>query len=248
MCLFTSPPFFASQSLLFRSVFSLLALPGSPGVARRKSQSLLFRSVFSLRCGPDRRHGLRGDVAIPSIQVGFFTQRRMKMVCKVCGGSQSLLFRSVFSLTLASGVSVHHFVAIPSIQVGFFTRILRKPFRSIRFGRNPFYSGRFFHSMGLELERAAERDMVAIPSIQVGFFTSLWTSRRGSRRWWRSQSLLFRSVFSLLMSRVRRRTDIMSQSLLFRSVFSLGREHRDTQFGGKVAIPSIQVGFFTQRL
>ncbi len=68
----------------------------------------------------------RLSVAIPSIQVGFFTSLQ-EMIIKVCA----------------------EFVAIPSIQVGFFTLQILAVFSYIADGcRNPFYSGRFFHSQG----------------------------------------------------------------------------------------------------
>ncbi len=91
--------------------------------------------------------------------------------------SQSLLFRAVFSLergythVVGSGC-----VAIPSIQVGFFT----------------------LEARGM-LDKW-NRQGVAIPSIQVGFFTLQVGNRGGARQATKSQSLLFRSVFSLNFS------------------------------------------------
>ncbi len=188
------------------------------------------------------------EVAIPSIQVGFFTQReRRKKDEKICVLSQSLLFRSVFSLKFCIRTfwRTDNKVAIPSIQVGFFTPCRFFPadelversqsllFRSVfslfgvvakafglRNGRNPFYSGRFFHSSSSN-PRCVEREFVAIPSIQVGFFTLI--------------------IMKHCLMRLKK-----SQSLLFRSVFSLKKGYaKDWELFKEVAIPSIQVGFFT---
>ncbi len=68
-----------------------------------------------------------------------------------------------------SGMKVY--VAIPSIQVGFFTLAVERIASYGQRGRNPFYSGRFFHSMVY-----LDAQMVYLE---------------------KSQSLLFRSVFSL---------------------------------------------------
>ncbi len=215
-----------------------------------ESQSLLFRSVFSLY------EGRGGD-------------------CRLPDSSQSLLFRSVFSLMKREVhfVKYGNSVAIPSIQVGFFTPDANVGIVTGEISRNPFYSGRFFHSerSPYVIVWAGE---VAIPSIQVGFFTRP-PYPGGDRRGGESQSLLFRSVFSLRAvpgtvrpgRRAKGRNPFYSgrffhsasakfytghfsrsQSLLFRSVFSLriGPPCWRTR-QSVVAIPSIQVGFFTRR-
>ena len=116
------------------------------------------------------------------------------------------------------------------------------PLRSF-LSRNPFYSGRFFHSIGA-VPAGALILRVAIPSIQVGFSILHRSMHRSMHRSW-SQSLLFRSVFPFEKGKRRRLLfSAMSQSLLFRSVFPFGQgrlPHGNEE--GEVAIPSIQVGF-----
>ncbi len=141
--------------------------------------------------------------------------------------------------------------------------------------RNPFYSGRFFHSGRDQGRPRNPGGGVAIPSIQVGFFTPKEGVRRPVTAGRRSQSLLFRSVFSLAeVAEPQAGRDqgvaipsiqvgfftrkyppaspasgrSVSQSLLFRSVFSLsGHPKRPRPPQRWVAIPSIQVGFFTRQ-
>jgi len=166
-----------SQSLLFRSVFSLaLRIQEATGGAVSRNP---FYSGRFFHSAPFPERSVLADarkVAIPSIQVGFFTRLRQNFIPATSPGrnpfysgrffhsvcpafpdhvfcrSQSLLFRSVFSLPPHGGEirPAHPEVAIPSIQVGFFT-----PDRSAllanapKCSRNPFYSGRFFHSAAL---------------------------------------------------------------------------------------------------
>jgi len=138
--------------------------------------------------------------------------------------SQSLLFRSVFPFAA---------ILIPGVLVFFLSQSLL--FRSVfpfymrhrrpvspRCGRNPFYSGRFFHS---------------------NFYSNIQLKRKVT-----SQSLLFRSVFPfprLSQSGKITRPFVAIPSIqvgfsIQRSFFVLWQKTMD------VAIPSIQVGFSIQ--
>ncbi len=193
------------------------------------------------------RRGTAPTVAIPSIQVGFFTQAFCMEMLSDFQESQSLLFRSVFSLS----------------EIRF--RLLAALVRS----RNPFYSGRFFHSPKNRPPYPGG-DRVAIPSIQVGFFTqgkpvTLQGDRKQGRNPFYSGRFFHSNWQKELADRVRRnpfysgrffhskgerengKNKQTSQSLLFRSVFSLQKiTCFGQEFGAGVAIPSIQVGFFTR--
>ncbi len=137
-----------SQSLLFRSVFSLPATPRGRDHRRGGSQSLLFRSVFSLAAERDMEILEARMVAIPSIQVGFFTRPRPPQRWQ----SRKVAIPSIqvgFFTPLRGmpGAANWIMVAIPSIQVGFFTHEGGENGRAGKVCRNPFYSGRFFHSI-----------------------------------------------------------------------------------------------------
>ncbi len=165
-------------------------------------------------------------VAIPSIQVGFFT--RCFLHCNVLHGlaSQSLLFRSVFSLfqRIAETVERINAVAIPSIQVGFFTRLqwqrIIVPTKTVAIPS--IQVGFFTHGTGGRANVVP--DDVAIPSIQVGFFTR--RSRRGTCTGLCCRNPFYSGRFFHSPQRqgVSWPDPIASQSLLFRSVFSL-RNH-----------------------
>ncbi len=192
---------------------------------------------------------LAKDVAIPSIQVGFFTPSLRKVNSTRPELSQSLLFRSVFSL-----------VNISTKRCGQSCWSQSLLFRSVfsldafciatscmAWRRNPFYSGRFFHSFS-----GSRRPSSASTRSQSLLFRSVFSlgcnGRELSSQQRPSQSLLFRSVFSLTVREAELMwCPMMSQSLLFRSVFSLGGAGGGLVQGFAVAIPSIQVGFFTPR-
>jgi len=136
---------FPSQSLLFRSVFPFAAERAAAEILVELSQSLLFRSVF------------------PFVNEDGATDDR-------CEVSQSLLFRSVFpfrwpsSSGLASGTKSQSLLFRSVFPLSDCSR--HRGRRDL--GRNPFYSGRFFHSL------------------KRGYASGIGI---------RSQSLLFRSVF-----------------------------------------------------
>jgi len=139
----------------------------------------------------------------------------------------------------------HHLgsVAIPSIQVGFSipsavrlthikTGMRRNPFYSGRFfhsknypplfgvgkSRNPFYSGRFFHSSFSRTKRSAGGQR-RNPFYSGRFFHSKYVVGLPRGGCIMSQSLLFRSVFPFTSVGWRGARPVKSQSLLFRSVF-----------------------------
>jgi len=148
---------------------------------------------------PKRSGGRSRKVAIPSIQVVFFNLRDKLLPKGFDELSQSLLFRSFFSIS-------KKFVELSPRMLG----------------RNPFYSGRFFQST-IFYHKKIWSLRVAIPSIQVVFFNS-------------------RQAVGTAGDPAD-----MSQSLLFRSFFSIGsRPHRQCRPPRAVAIPSIQVVFFNQ--
>ncbi len=189
---------------------------------------------------------LSPEVAIPSIQVGFFTRNEKRDITDLIYRCRNPFYSGRFFHSKTIGMANMYFSRNPFYSGRFF----HSPYSSWRyiypaFGRNPFYSGRFFHSpttrspcpssgrsqsllfrsvfsLGWSSPPWARPEMcVAIPSIQVGFFTPR-CQRRGITSSLRSQSLLFRSVFSLKVTEINLSPD------------------RDF-----VAIPSIQVGFFT---
>jgi len=86
--------------------------------------------------------------------------------------------------------------------------------------RNPFYSGRFFHSK--EMKKEVKGEVSRNPFYSGRFFHSRLLAAL-VRNAVRSQSLLFRSVFSLGNESEGKGSEdgVQSQSLLFRSVFSL---------------------------
>jgi len=138
--------------------------------------------------------------------------------------SQSLLFRSVFPFyedyeNRSGGIEV----AIPSIQVGFSIQSGGGwTSTGSAFSRNPFYSGRFFHSPEIVSELNRNQEKVAIPSIQVGFSILLSNKEAFIAAYSRNPFYSGRFFHSL-------RRFVVKQGSL------------------SVAIPSIQVGFSIQR-
>ena len=138
--------------------------------------------------------------------------------------------------------------------------------QALVYGRNPFYSGRFFHSrnnvpiyvtvgksqsllfrsvfpFGQRVLPCGSKEGVAIPSIQVGFSIT-WCCAGRSVNPQKSQSLLFRSVFPFEGGATWCCVGRSSRNPFYSGrFFHWGMRSLPLRKKQEVAIPSIQVGF-----
>jgi len=164
------------------------------------------------------------EVAIPSIQVGFSIPDKDWVASNPVLQSQSLLFRSVFPLSDCSGHRGWRSVESQSLlfrsvfpletSTQFKARCLLSQsllFRSVfplgmrrilvwalRRSRNPFYSGRFFHfKAGMRYHGV--QVVCRNPFYSGRFFHWIMKKETMKKEREGSQSLLFRSVFPLVV-------------------------------------------------